>query len=1008
MSVIGKLFAIIGADTTQFDKKMAKTGKRMSKLGKNLTMKLTLPLLALAGAAVKAGADFEYAMTNAWAVTGEGEKALTAMTAKAREMGATTIFSARQAADAMYYMASAGWDSKKMADAIQPTLDLAAATQSDLAFATEAVISSMNQFQISTKDTGRVTNVFAAAIMNSQATLEKLKISMTFIGPLAHSLGYEIEETTATLMALYNAGYEASTAGTALRMALAKLTEGTGRTKEGLATLGLSLADVNPEMMSMEEILQKLKDAGAGASDVIKIFGVRSGPAMAALLSQGARKIAEFEEKITDTNAAAEMAEKQIRTFQGSIKLLISIINEACIQIFAVLGPIIKDLIDNKIRPAIEAFTKLTDKKKKMIMVIAGLTAVIPPLILLIGKLVTVLGVMGLKMMALLGPIGMVVAGFIGLKLKIFETGIALDKFSKKNMENMREKLREMNKALGRVVGFDELKEKALNSGEIIDKAWGKFCMRLQKNFGNLAKTWKQLLDGQIKGAEDLTSLYWTMIKEEEERVKKREEFDARLAKLAERDKREAEMKKEARITLKVAEEAYTGTIGDQEDAIKRINSVLAAGVTIVKDESGEKRRQYDLSVAYITKLNETKEALERKIKAKKDELEAEEEYTSYLESKGIKTIETKMKRVAELERILNKAHQEYKAGNLELKEYVRLIKEINDAIKDLRETLGLTPLPPMSMDLSGVIEALEGVDQQITYYGTKSWKQKVEEFAEDFQGAMGKVREYTDLIIPEIDELFGLMYQKQMVRIENEEKKQTDALESWYEREKTKLETTITNEEELVAALEALDEEKARKKDALQHKMDKERREVERKAAARAKAIALMEAIVYTASAVAEALPKIFKAVAVGVLGAAQIATIMSTPLPALKKGGIVEKHMVAELAEERPEVVAPLEKLVEIIKKAVIPIIPPPQIIIPQVATIPALASAGGLGRAMMAERGGFAGAGEAGARRLQTIHLHQTIRIGEDTIKKKITKIVMDEGELGNLTLPAKVIK
>ncbi|GAH70037.1 unnamed protein product, partial [marine sediment metagenome] len=182
---IGKLYAIIGADTSQFDKKMKGLGKRLSAVGKKLTMRLTLPLIALAGAAVKAGADFEYAMRNAWAVTGEGEKALADMTAKAREMGATTIFSAKQAGDAMYFMASAGWDSKKMADAIKPTLDLAAATQSDLAFATEAVISSMNQFQISTKETGRVTNVFAAAIMGSQATLEKLKISMTYIGPMA-------------------------------------------------------------------------------------------------------------------------------------------------------------------------------------------------------------------------------------------------------------------------------------------------------------------------------------------------------------------------------------------------------------------------------------------------------------------------------------------------------------------------------------------------------------------------------------------------------------------------------------------------------------------------------------------------------------------------------------------------------------------------------------------------------------------------------------------------------
>ncbi len=386
------------AGMAQVEKRMTQVGKKMTAVGKTMTRYITLPIVAMGVLAVKAGADFEYAMTNAWAVTGEGEKALASMTAKAREMGATTIFSARQAAEAMYYMASAGWDSKKMAEAIKPTLDLAAATQSDLAFATEAVIASMNQFQITTKDTGRVTNVFAAAIMGSQATLEKLKISMTFIGPIAHSLGYEIEETTAALMGLYNAGFEASTAGTALRMALAKLALGTGATKEGLADLGLKIGDVNPEIYSMAEIIRKLEERGATATHVIKIFGVRAGPAMASLISQGADALDKFEEGITGTDAAALMAEKQLRTFRGSVKLLTSILNEASIQIFNVLGPAIKKLIDEKLRPAVKWFTELSKSTKESILKFAGLLALAGPAILIFGKLAIAITAMSVAM----------------------------------------------------------------------------------------------------------------------------------------------------------------------------------------------------------------------------------------------------------------------------------------------------------------------------------------------------------------------------------------------------------------------------------------------------------------------------------------------------------------------------------------------------------------------------------------------------------------------------------
>lgn len=503
------------AGMAQVEKRMASVGQKMTAVGKKMTRYVTLPILAIGVAAVKAGADFEYAMTNAWAVTGEGEKALVSMTAKAREMGATTIFSARQAADAMYFMASAGWDSKKMAEAIKPTLDLAAATQSDLAFATEAVIATMNQFQITTKDTGKVTNVFAAAIMGSQATLEKLKISMSFIGPLAHSLGYEIEGTTATLMGLYNAGFEASTAGTALRMALAKLALGTGATKEGLKGLGLSIEDVNPEIYSMAEIIRKLEERGATATDVIKIFGVRAGPAMASLIAQGADQLDRFKESITGTNRAAEMAEKQLKTFKGSFKLLISIINEASIQIFAVLGPIIKDLIDNKIRPAIKAFTELTEGKKKLILKIAGLAAALGPLLLIFGALTTTIipavitGIMGLATAMVflatnpagmvLVAIGAIVAILLKLRWEQYKTAKEMEKFD------------DAGKASARHV------KKAIELAGLSEEAY----IKLRKAYGgNTQELMKAILAGTHE-----KDLQFALIKVLKEAKEKREEL---------------------------------------------------------------------------------------------------------------------------------------------------------------------------------------------------------------------------------------------------------------------------------------------------------------------------------------------------------------------------------------------------------------------------------------------------------------------------------------------------
>ena len=156
------------------------------------------------------------------------------MKENSREMGAQTVFSASDAADAMYYMASAGYKVDQMADSIKATLDLAAATQSDLAFTSDVVISTLNQFGMEASDASRVTNTFAAVIGASQATMEKLAYSMRYVGPIANSLGYSVEETAGALGILYNAGFQGEQAGTVLRSAMSRLLKPTAEMKNGV------------------------------------------------------------------------------------------------------------------------------------------------------------------------------------------------------------------------------------------------------------------------------------------------------------------------------------------------------------------------------------------------------------------------------------------------------------------------------------------------------------------------------------------------------------------------------------------------------------------------------------------------------------------------------------------------------------------------------------------------------------------------------------------------------
>lgn len=422
MSKIGELAVHLTAKTSSLDKALLDSQKKMKKfesgflnLGKSLTKKVTLPLLALGAAAIKVGADFEQSITNAFAVTGsKSVEVKEQMEALARTMGEKTVFSAKEAADAMYWMGSAGWKVKEMTAALEDTLALAAATQSDLAYATEAVVVTIKQFGLSAADAGRVSNTFAAAIGNSQATLERLRESLKYIGPMADEMGWSLEDTTAALMVFYDAGIEASTAGTNLRMAMAQLLQGTDKAKEALGAMGLTLADVNPETKSLAEIIETLGNKGITTAQAIDLFGVRAGPNMKKMISQGAEAINGYKDAITDTTYATDMMTQQLDTLKSQWKIVTSKLVEAGIAISKTLIPALRDLIEKHVMPAINKFNALSEGSKKLVVKIALLVAALGPLMVILPKLIAGVASLKVGLLALSGsPIGLVIRGLL-------------------------------------------------------------------------------------------------------------------------------------------------------------------------------------------------------------------------------------------------------------------------------------------------------------------------------------------------------------------------------------------------------------------------------------------------------------------------------------------------------------------------------------------------------------------------------------------------------------------
>ena len=432
MAVIRNLVVKVGADISGLTKglrsaqnKILSVSKSMGKIGTNLSMKVTMPIMLLGKKVVDTSAQFEQSMANAASVSGATGEELAQMTKLAREMGKTTVFSASQSADAMYYMASAGYKVEQMADSIQPVLNLASATQSELAFATDTVIATLNQFGLEASSAGRVTNVFASVIGNSQATLEKLAYSMRYVGPVANSLGYSIEETTAALGLLYNSGFKGEQAGTILRGALSRLLKPTTAIEQALSKLGLSYEEVNPSTKSLTEIIGKLEKANINTAQAVAIFGQEAGPGMMALISQGSDSLVDMTSKITNTKSASEMAEKQLDTFQGSMKLLKSMVEELALSIGDILIPVLRKLTEKYVMPFVGKLQGMSRSSQELAVKIALIASAIGPMFLILSKVFKLLS-FGTKILGLISsPIGVIVVAvgiLIAILVRMYKT----------------------------------------------------------------------------------------------------------------------------------------------------------------------------------------------------------------------------------------------------------------------------------------------------------------------------------------------------------------------------------------------------------------------------------------------------------------------------------------------------------------------------------------------------------------------------------------------------------
>lgn len=272
-------------ETSTAADKFAAVRTGMISVGNTLTKNVTLPLAGVGAAAVKTAMDFDSAMSNVQAITGqvadesiadiiekakamglaftEGttatETAMNILSAKAQEMGAKTKFSASEAAEAFSYMAMAGWDAGQQISGIEGIMNLAAASGEDLALTSDIVTDALTAFGYTAEDTGMFVDVLAAASSNANTNVSMLGESFKYVAPVAGAMGYSVQDTATALGLMANSGIKASQAGTALRTLLTNMAKPTDQMSRAMDTLGLSLEDGEGNMYSLMEVMQQLR-----------------------------------------------------------------------------------------------------------------------------------------------------------------------------------------------------------------------------------------------------------------------------------------------------------------------------------------------------------------------------------------------------------------------------------------------------------------------------------------------------------------------------------------------------------------------------------------------------------------------------------------------------------------------------------------------------------------------------------------------------------------------------
>jgi TP901 family phage tail tape measure protein len=403
-------------------KRLKSFGKSTTKVGKSLQTRLALPLALAGGAAIKMASDFDKSMTKVKSLVGIAGDEVDAMGAKAKTMANEFGVSSSKAAEALFFITSAGLRGDEAMQTLEASLKASAVGLGETATIADLATSAMNAYGSDTLGASQATDVLTAAVREGKLSSEDLAGAMGSVLPVASNMGVEFHEVGAAFAAMSRTGTDAASGATQLNAILSGLLKPTKQAEDALNSMGLSSSGLKEQIKDegLLETLNTLKTAFDSNADAAQVVfpNIRALKGVLDLLGSGVDVNRGIFERMNSTmgmtqtafDATAESAEFKLRKAMNSSKESFAQLGATLLTGFLPIFQEVSKVIQN----VFNAFFNLDEGTQKLILGLGAFAVVLPTIITLIGTLITVVG-------ALLSPIGLVATALAGVAFIIYK-----------------------------------------------------------------------------------------------------------------------------------------------------------------------------------------------------------------------------------------------------------------------------------------------------------------------------------------------------------------------------------------------------------------------------------------------------------------------------------------------------------------------------------------------------------------------------------------------------------